>query len=126
MTTPKTATPEPPDSALISELLDAASAYANNSQSTCALWRMRDANKALRDRFSALRAAPAQCDVQSKSVVPPAKPSDAEGGWRVDVDWLSDMQTEVEKATGYGVTLECVEEIVLRVAALALPSAEGK
>jgi hypothetical protein len=108
MTTPKTAAPETIDIG------------PQNAAFHRALRKYPDAFEALHFFWNEA-FAPAQCDVHSGSDIPSAKPSEAMGGWRVDVDWLSDMQTNVEKATGYGVTLECVEEIVLRTAALASP-----
>ena len=48
--------------------------------------------------------------------------SDKEIGWRLDVKWLEKLRDDVEKTTGYNVTLECVEEIVLRTEAILWPS----
>jgi hypothetical protein len=46
------------------------------------------------------------------------KVDETQGGWRLDVQWLDRLKADVEKATGYQVTLECVEETALRVEAL--------
>jgi len=56
--------------------------------------------------------------------IPRATGSNAEGDWRIDFAWLENMRGEIEKATGYDLTIECLEEAVLRTEALCRSPAE--
>lgn len=56
-------------------------------------------------------SAPAGADARE------ATGDDKKKGWRLDFKWLVQLQTEVEKATGYGATLEVIEETILRTRA---------
>ena len=60
------------------------------------------------------------------SPIPRAKGKQVKGGWRLDFDWVDKLCREVEKATGYPVTHECTEEIVVRMEALLLASNSRK
>ncbi len=61
-----------------------------------------------------------------RSPIPRAKGKEADGGWKLDFDWVDKLGREVEKSTGYFVTHECTEEIILRTEALLLSSTDRR
>lgn len=54
--------------------------------------------------------------------IPRASHTARQGGWRLDFDWLVGMQDGIEEATGYNITLECLEEAVVRTEAICTAS----
>lgn len=67
------------------------------------------------------------CDAQgyhgaAQTSIPRATAQEAKVGWRLDFDWVDKLGQEVEKKTGYAVTHECTEEIVLRVEGILSPA----
>jgi hypothetical protein len=72
--------------------------------------------------------SPAALDpVTVEALIPRATGSDKNGGWRLDFKWLDKLRHDVEHATKFDVTLECVEEIVIRVEALiGQPASNGE
>ena len=60
--------------------------------------------------------------IPEREKIPHADADAAKNGWRLDYNWVSKFCDEIEKTTGYQITMECAEEAVVRT--IALLSAE--